>query len=390
MPAPADEESIRLPVRSQFPVVEKQICLNNARWHPMSLGARRAAEEYYDYKAEGSGLSPDRGSSVQEETKNLFAKLINAKPAEISFVPSTTVGENLVASGLGLPQSGGNVVTDALHFEGSLYQYGEMAKQGLDVRVIRPTEDWRIDLGDLEKVIDKNTRLVALSLVSMINGFQPDLKAVCDLAHAHGAHVYADVIQAAGAIPIDVRASGIDFCACSAYKWLMGDMGIGFLYVREDLLDGGIKRSQYGFRQLTDLAYHVFPYDPPGSQVMDWTAGTDAGAHFEVGTVANATLACLTHSLKFFEQVGVANIQAYRQPMIDRLQKELPGLGFEPMTPPGTTSPIVSFAVKDPKPYVDRLRQAKVNIAIYPHRIRISPSVYNDDSDITRLLECLS
>jgi hypothetical protein len=58
----------------------------------------------------------------------------------------------------------------------------------------------------------------------MRNGFEHDLKAVCDLAHSRGAKVYADAGQAVGAVPVDVRASGVDFLACSSYKWLMGDI----------------------------------------------------------------------------------------------------------------------------------------------------------------------
>ena len=54
-------------------------------------------------------------------------------------------------------------------------------------------------------------------------------------------------MQAVGAGPVDVRASGVDFLACSSYKWLMGDMGLGFLYVRGDRLDR-LERTQYGFR----------------------------------------------------------------------------------------------------------------------------------------------
>src|ERR1039457_5114148 len=123
------------------------------------------------------------------------------------------VGENLVVSGLGLPQSGGNVVTDALHFDGSMYLYGSLKSQGLDVRIVNPRE-WRIEIADMEKVADRKTKLVALSQVSFYNGFQHDLKAVCDLAHAHGAYVYADVIQAAGAVPMAVGETGLERAAC--------------------------------------------------------------------------------------------------------------------------------------------------------------------------------
>jgi selenocysteine lyase/cysteine desulfurase len=108
------------------------------------------------------------------------------------------------------------VVTDALHFEGALLHLGELQEHnGLEVRIVRPRE-WRIDLGEMERAVDKKTKLIEISLVSMVNGFQHDLKGVCDLAHAHNAYVYADVMQAAGATPIDVRESDLDFCACSS------------------------------------------------------------------------------------------------------------------------------------------------------------------------------
>ena len=378
-----------LPDKKEFPVVNAEVCLNNARWHPVGVGAMRAVQQYLDYKASGGGTGGDYAGGLQTRAKELFARLIYAKPAEVALVPSTTVGENLVAASLNLPRAGGNVVTDALHFEGSLYQYGELARQGLELRIARPNKEWRIDLDSLGKLIDGKTRLVAVSLVSMINGFQHDLKALCDLAHSRGAKVYADAVQAVGAIPVDVHASGIDFLACSSYKWLMGDMGLGFLYVREDLLDG-LPRTQYGFRQLTRVEYHVFPNDPAGDAVMDWTAAPTAGGHFEVGTVSNTTAACLTHSLDYILQLGVENIQAHRRPMLRRLQAELPRLGFQPMTPADSVSPIVTFAREDMRPVAGRLKQAKIDVAVYPHRIRISPSVYNDQADVEKLLEALS
>ena len=82
--------------------------------------------------------------AVKDDVKARFATLINAKPFEISFIQSTMMGENLVVSGLGLPQAGGNVVTDALHFDGSMYLYGSLKARGLDVRTVKP-RDWRID-----------------------------------------------------------------------------------------------------------------------------------------------------------------------------------------------------------------------------------------------------
>ena len=107
-------------------------------------------------------------------------------------------------------------------------------KAGLDVRFVK-NRDWQTDVRDIERVVDRKTKLISIALVSNVNGYLQDVKAISDLAHAHGAYVYADIIQCAGAIPIDVKAMGIDFAACSTYKWLMGVKGYGFYYVREDL-----------------------------------------------------------------------------------------------------------------------------------------------------------
>ena len=83
----------------------------------------------------------------------------------------------------------------------------ELRRRGADVRVMKQ-RDGRVDLRDDERLVDRNTTLVELSWVSMYNGFQHDLTAMCDLAHAHSALVFADIIQGVGAVPLDVRATG--------------------------------------------------------------------------------------------------------------------------------------------------------------------------------------
>ena len=201
----------------------------------MSVASAENVQRYVRARSQ-----PDGEEWQRIDIKAEFAALINAKPSEIAFIPNTTTGENLVVNGLGLPGSAGNIVTDALHFEGALIHLKALQKDGHDVRMVRP-RDWRIDLRDFEKVVDRKTKLVEVSHVAMFTGFEHDLKAVCDLAHAHGALVYADIAQSAGCTPIDVKATGVDFCACSSFKWLMGDFGLGFLYAREDLL--GTHRS---------------------------------------------------------------------------------------------------------------------------------------------------
>jgi selenocysteine lyase/cysteine desulfurase len=187
-----------------------------------------------------------------------------------------------------------------------------------------------------------------------------------------------------------VRASGVDFAACSSFKWLMGDFGLGFLYVREELLDKVVHRTQYGYEQTGDIVAHMLPADPPSKDIYTWDVLPGAGAHFQVGTSSYAALAAVQQSLHNITQIGVANIQAHRQPLLEKLQQEMPRLGFAPMTPPESTSPIVSFAMKNPAETAARLKKARITVCDGLNRLRVSPSVYNEMADIDRLLAALA
>jgi selenocysteine lyase/cysteine desulfurase len=376
-----------LPAKNDFAIPAGLTYLNSAYTHPMPVASAAVLREWAEFRAQPQVVSqPKKLPDVKAE----FAALINAKASEISYVPNTSTGENLVVNGLNIDYKSDNVVTDALHFEGALLHLQALQQRfGLDLRVAMPRA-WRIDLKDMERLVDKKTKLIEISLVAMHNGFQHDLKAVCDLAHAHGAYVYADIAQAAGNTPIDVRASGVDFCACSSFKWLMSDFGLGFLYVKEDLLDRVLQRTQYGYYQASSMNSHFLPGDPRGAEAYTFALANDATGHFQVGTDAIGTAHVLSQSLPYIRRLGVENILAHRQPMLKRLQQEMPRLGFEPLTPPESSSAIVSFAVKDSQSVRERLQKASVNARVSERYIRISPSVFNDVSDVEKLLQALS
>jgi len=389
--APDAPDSNAFPRKGDFAFEPGVTYISGAFTHPMPISSADAYRDAVNRRATvgGAPLPMGGGGGSRVDPRAAFAALINAKPSEISYIPNTSAGENLVVECLNIARSDGNVVTDALHFEGALVHLMELQKQGLDLRVVRP-RDGRIDMKDLERVVDAKTRLVEISFVSMYNGFQHDLKAVCDLAHAHGAYVYADIIQAAGAVPIDVRASGVDFAATATYKWLMGDFGLGFFYVREDLLGRVIRRPHWSYRSAADVDIHLSPFDPESAHPVTWTPKNDASGHFELGTVANAVAAALSVSLPYIQRLGVDEIQRHRQPLLKRLQDEMPRLGFTAQTPRGSTSPIVTFASKDTREAARRLDAAKVQVRVAPYWIRIAPSIYNDMRDVERLLEALS
>ncbi|HTM32006.1 MAG TPA: aminotransferase class V-fold PLP-dependent enzyme [Vicinamibacterales bacterium] len=372
------------PRKTDFAFADGVTYINGAFTHPMPTASADA------YRAAVLRRSTVGGPFVPTaDVRTSFAALINARPSEIGLIPNTSTGENFVVESLGLVPGRDNIVTDGLHFEGALVHLMERKKRGLEVRVVMP-RDGRIHLSDLEKAIDRNTKLVEVSFVAMYNGFQHDLKAVCDLAHASGALVYADIIQGVGAVPFDVRAAGVDFAATSTYKWLMGDFGLGFMFVKEDLLDRVVHRPHWSYESAPDVAFHWSPSDPESPRAISYTPGKDAGTFLRLGTVASSVAAAMSVSLPYIQQLGVANIEQHRIPLVKRLQAEMPRLGFTPQTPPESTSPIVTFAHKDLEGLTKKLAAAKVDVRVAPYWVRIAPSVYNDMLDIDRLLNALS
>jgi len=378
-----------LPTKAAFAKMP-YVYLDSGSTHPMPLGARTALEEYLRYKTRDglwAGYSMDAKEKAVIEG---FGALVGAAPDELTFVQSTTMGENLVLQALGFPEGGGRIVTDALHFFGSFYTYGELAKAGMDVVTLPMTPEGRIDMKAMAAAVNDKTRLVSISHVSTTNGFEHDLKAVCDLAHAHGAYVYADIVHGAGSTPLDLRAAGVDFAASSSYKWLMGDFGLGFLYVRREVQEK-IKRPWWGYHQVGGrFVTHVFPFDPPGQTVADYGYAKGAAGDFAMGTTSWTGVVQLEHSLGFIQQLGVANIQAYRQPMADAIQKELRGRGYQPMTPLDSRTPLVAFALKDARAKLgDLLTRNDLRLTVSANRFRVSLSVFNDMNDVDKLLAVL-
>lgn len=366
----------------------KSTYLNNASIHPIAKGAAKAVEGYLDGRLMNTGEGHYHSGEDRDVAMRLFGEMVNADSDELAWIPSTMVGENLVVDGLELPVKGGRVVTDEYHFMGSMFMYQELQDKGLELEVVAARNS-KIALEDLDKAITPGTRLVALTLVSNVAGFQHDLKAVCELAHARGAMVYADIIQAAGCTPIDLRESGVDFAACATYKWLMGDFGVGFMYARRES-QSALKRTRLGYRQRQGYRTFYTPFDEPSDQVATAELREGLAGLVEVGTLASGGVAALTYSLQLLTDLGVENIEAWRRPLVMRLQEALPSAGFLPMTPVDSRSAVVSFACRDAAGKLNpRLAKAGVEVSVYANYVRVSPSFFNSMDDVEQLIEAL-
>jgi selenocysteine lyase/cysteine desulfurase len=374
-----------LPDKANF--VFEGIHMNAAYTHAIGLPTAQASRLYMESRMRDVGRNWP-ADNARDQAVALYASMINAAPSELAVVPSTLEGENLIAAALNLGPGAG-AVTDAFHYDASLVHYGEMNKRGMPLTVIAPREN-RIDYKALDAAITRETRLVAVSLVASATGFRHDLKRLCEIAHAKGAYVYADVIQAVGGIPFDVKDSGVDFCCAGHYKWLMGEFGAAFLYVRADRL-ADLRRTQLGWRGMTSYQSHVLPSDPPGPPIGDWTLGSSTANIFEVSTANWGGLAATAASLKYILDLGVDRINAHRLPMLDRLQQELPRAGFLPMTPRDAQGPAVVFYKAGLRDQIgSAAKAAKIFVTLYKDRVRISPSVHNDMNQVEKVIAVLT
>jgi selenocysteine lyase/cysteine desulfurase len=367
-------------VRADFPSVALNTYLNSAALHPLGTFAARAIEQGIAFRLHGAGEGRvEFGAEKQQDLKRRYGQLIGATANEIAYTANTSDGENIVVMGLDLPRRGGNIVIDELHFTTSLYMYKELEKKGVELRIVKH-RNWAIDVNDMDRAIDKNTRLVSLALVSNVNGFMHDAKSVSALAHARGAHVFADIIQAAGAMPLDMKALGIDFASAGTYKWLMGERGIGFLYVREDLQGTVLPTTRYGHRQVTNFNRAELTWEPlPGA------------AKYETGGIPVLLAACVSEGINYVQRLGLDKIRAHARQLTERLQNELPPLGYTPLTPRGTETPILAFGLKDAAATAKALQAGKVEATIIANenRMRLAVSVFSTHDDIDRVVNVL-
>ena len=383
-------------VRNDFPRAKTAAYFDNASSHPLSVHSAAALHRYIDWVTHevGEPWWPS-WAAPRDESKRLFAKLINAQPEDTAFARSAVEAESNLINGMREHLSGGNIVTHDLHYAASLYNYKMRERapalsrigKGGDLRIVKH-RGWQIDYRDMERAIDSNTRLVSITLVSNVNGYLSDVKAISDLAHAHGAYLYVDIIQGVGAVPVDVQAMGIDFAACSTFKWLMGVKGFGFLYVRSDLQGTVVKPTQH----CGGLGFNYAPWvEEPDPDIAEFAfTPTPGPTCYEVSYPSYEGAICAQESIKYILRLGVPNIRNHVRTLTDHLMEELPALGYPSITPTGNESPIVTFAVPDPAATITKLRNADVHVAMrYGNKMRISPSVFNNHEDVSRLLEAL-
>lgn len=372
--------------RQLFPITERYTYLNHAAMTPPWRVVREAVEDYLsDYGTNGS-TADLKWLARYDEAHTVAASIINADPSEVAFVRSVSDGLSLITNGLTW-RRGDNVVGIDGEFPANVYPWLNLARHGVETRLV-PQRDGRVLVEDIEAAIDRNTRVVTVGFVEFNTGFRNNLAAIGRICNERGIYFVVDPMQGLGALPLDVKALGIDFLACGSHKWLMGLHGGGIFYARQEALErAGLATANLSwFSVVEPMNFAYRPHDEhPNARRFD----SASPVILEAWVLAQVQ--------RFVASVGRDEIARHILELTARLISGLAQLGYEVVSPhehEDERSGIVCFK---PRPsqgsnfaLTERLIAQGIVVAARSEIVRVSPHFYNTAAEIDRLLEALS
>ncbi|MBM4188103.1 MAG: aminotransferase class V-fold PLP-dependent enzyme [Gemmatimonadetes bacterium] len=367
-------DSDPLGVRPDFPILENgRTYLNSAYITPSPRSVLAAGIAFAEAKS-------TRPMTVAEllaranEVRAQFARLINATSEEIGLVFATSEGENIMANTVPMGP-GDNVVVDSLHYEGALVAHRQLERRrGVELRIVEH-RDGLVSTADIARRVDRRTRLISVSYVSSINGLRHDVRGLADLAHAHGALLHVDAIQALGMFPVDVRADQVDSLCAGTYKFLLGGFGVAPFYLRRDLHD-----------RLDPDRFGIFGVE---SQTADHRFQVRRNARrYDYATLPFAEVHQLGAGLGYLERVGVDRIDRHCEGLVRRLEAGLLDQGHRLFTPRGNRSSILCFHTGRTAAEVRAIFEAaRLDATVREGHVRLSLALFNNAEDVERALD---
>jgi len=367
-------------IRGEFPIFEHTTYLNSCSQGALSHRVRRAYEEYLDGWDE-RGAEWEHWVERAETARSAFAALLGARNDEIAVTTSVSQGVSGIVSALPLGRG------DRPRIVISEYEFptvGQIAhaqeRRGAEVVHVVPDEDGSIPVERFAEAIDERTALVCCTTVSYRTGNRQDVAAIARLAHEHGALCLADSYQAVGAVDLDVHELGADFLTGGTVKYLLASAGLGFLYVRGELLPG-LLPTQTGWFADED----IFQMD-----ISDYSPAADA-RRFDAGTPPVPNIYAGVAGMSLVQEAGVDAIEAHVAGLTGRLIDGLDELGGRVVTPrePARRGPLVCVRSTDVSRLVAELADERIVVSERDANLRIALHLYNVEEDVDRVLAAL-
>jgi len=300
----------------------------NGYYHDLSVNIHRGI---YDEAYEATRLF--------ELTREKVAEFINATPEEIIFTRGATAAMNLVASSYGMDQikKGDEIIVSELEHHSSVLPWQRVAqKTGAKLVYIPLNEEGKITVESFKSVLNKQTKMVALTYMSNVMGYKTPLEEIIPLAHEFGALVTVDASQAAPHLKLDVKRLNVDFLAFSGHK-MLGPTGVGVLYGKAHLL-----------KVMEPLELGGEMNDEVSLQTSVWK---DAPYKFEAGTMPIASVIGLAKAIEYLQTAGLETIEDHVNRLRNYAFQQLKKIEGIVIYNPNADTGIIAFNIKGVHPH---------------------------------------
>ncbi len=361
-------------VRSRFKIFEEKTHLNSCSYGALSTDVRAAFEQYLaDRDAHGSPW--DIFMEKYESARAIFAELINAQPEEIAVTGSASAGTNSLASALDFSGPRKKIIVSDFEFPTVAQIWHAQAMRGASIRHV-PDDDGYIPIERFDELIDEETLLVSIAHVCFRNGARQNVSAIVELAHSRGALVMLDCYQSLGTLPIDVKALDVDFLVGGTLKYLLSTAGIGYLYVREQLISELTPTMTGWFAQADIDAMDIYGNDP-----------APTARRFEMGTPPVPSIYATLAGIGLVQSVGLEDIESRIGELTGAIKQRAKREGLTLATPadPARHGAMIALRAQDEHAIVRALAEDRVITSSRDGNLRISPHFYNNFDDIDRL-----
>jgi len=366
--------------RAEFPIFRRSVYLNSCSLGALSTRSRTRINQCLDlWDSLGASAWYEIRWGALAELRARYARWIGAPEGSVALHPNISAGLTSVAESLDYRQRP-KVVVASLDFPTVAYQWLARAGEGVEVTVVESPDGIGVPLEALARAVDERTALVATSHVFFTSGAIQDVRALAELAHARGALLLVDGYHAAGQLPVDVQALGVDFYCSGGLKWLLGGTGIAFMYARPGLWASLAPRATGWFAHREQ-----FRFDPRSLELHD-----DA-RRLESGTPAVMSVYAQLGGLDVLEELGADEIRRQTAALAEDLIEQARAAGLRPRVAahPGERTAIVMLPREDPAADVRRLARAGIVTDSRPGHVRVSPYFYNVPDDHRAAIECL-